>query len=164
MVSSFSEPVKSVYAFPMKWTELRSESCPVARGLSVVGDRWTLLILRDCFFGIRRFEQFQDRLGLTRHVLADRLRKLEEAGVLRREPYQERPPRHEYRLTEAGHALYPVLLTLIDWADTYAPAPEGGSVTVVSKDTGTPVRPVLIDATTGQPITSRSVRARRAET
>ena len=93
----------------MKWNDLHKEACPVARGLSVVGDRWTMLVLRDYFLGVRRFEQMQDRLGITRHVLADRLRKLEAAGVLRREAYQERPLRHEYRLTERGKALYEVV-------------------------------------------------------
>ena len=111
----------------MKWNELQNESCPVARGLSVVGDRWTMLVLRDCFLGIRRFEQMQDRLGITRHVLADRLRKLEGAGVLRREAYQERPLRHEYRLTERGKALYPMLVSLIDWANAHVPI-EGSPV------------------------------------
>ncbi|HBM41407.1 MAG TPA: transcriptional regulator, partial [Sulfitobacter sp.] len=113
----------------MKWNELQNESCPVARGLSVVGDRWTMLVLRDCFLGIRRFEQMQDRLGITRHVLADRLRKLEGAGVLRREAYQDRPLRHEYRLTERGKALYPMLVSLIDWANAHVPIEGSPSVT-----------------------------------
>ncbi|MAC77981.1 MAG: transcriptional regulator [Rhodobacteraceae bacterium] len=143
----------------MKWNALRSESCPVARGLSVIGDRWTLLILRECFFGIRRFDDFQQRLGITRHVLAERLRHLEDTGVLRREVYQDRPLRHEYRLTEAGLALNAVLVTLIDWADRYAPDDTGSSVTLVASDTGAAVQPLLIDAATGQPITARTVRA-----
>ena len=116
----------------MKWNELQNESCPVARGLSVVGDRWTMLVLRDCFLGIRRFEQMQDRLGITRHVLADRLRKLEGAGVLRREAYQERPLRHEYRLTDRGKALYPMLVSLIDWANAHVPI-EGSLLHVVQQ-------------------------------
>ena len=95
----------------MKWNDLHKNACPVARGLSVVGDRWTMLVIRECFLGIRRFEKMQERLGITRHVPADRLRILETAGVLRREAYQQRPLRHEYRLTERGKALYPVLLT-----------------------------------------------------
>jgi DNA-binding HxlR family transcriptional regulator len=143
----------------MKWNDLESDACPVARGLSVVGDRWTMLVLRDCFLGIRRFEQMQERLGITRHILADRLRKLEAAGVLRREPYQERPLRHEYRLTERGKALYPVLVSLIAWAETHVPAPGEASVTLVSKETGAKIAPVLVDATTGKEITARSVTA-----
>lgn len=142
----------------MKWNELRNEACPVARGLSVIGDRWTMLILRDSFMGIRRFEQFQERLGITRHVLADRLRKLEAAGVLRREAYQERPPRHEYRLTDVGRDLYPVIVSLTKWANANVPAENGSSIRLVSRDTGEPVKPLLIDEASGKPITASSVR------
>jgi len=142
----------------MKWTELRDQTCPVARALSVVGDRWTLLVLRDCYFGIRRFEQFQERLGITRHVLADRLRTLEGAGVLQRVAYQERPLRHEYRLTDAGRDFYPTFVSLIDWAETHVPSRTGSSVELVSTGTGEPVRPLLVDQNTGEPVTVRSVR------
>ncbi|WP_127104960.1 winged helix-turn-helix transcriptional regulator [Pararhodobacter zhoushanensis] len=147
----------------MKWTELQTEACPVARGLSVVGDRWTMLVVRECFFGIRRFDQMQERLGITRHVLADRLRKLEADGVLRREAYQQRPLRHEYRLTDKGKALYPLLVTLIDWANTHVPAEGGSSVTLMSRETDEPIQPVLVDARTGSQITHRTVRARTRE-
>ncbi|MDX1820935.1 MAG: winged helix-turn-helix transcriptional regulator [Paracoccaceae bacterium] len=147
----------------MRWNDLSEEACPVARGLSVIGDRWTMLVVRDCFLGYRRFEQIQERLGITRHVLADRLRKLEAAGVLRREPYQERPLRHEYRLTDRGKALYPVMVSLIDWANAHVPPPEASSVTLVSRETGAPIAPVLIDANTGETITHRTVNAKVAE-
>ena len=73
-----------------------------ARARSVIGDRWTLMILRDCFLGIRRFEDFERSLGIARHLLADRLRKLVKAGVLRKQAYSERPKRNEYRLTDKG--------------------------------------------------------------
>jgi len=147
----------------MRWNDLADEACPVARGLSVIGDRWTMLVLRDCFLGVRRFEQMQERLGITRHVLADRLRKLEAAGVLRREPYQQRPLRHEYRLTDRGKALYPVLVSLIDWANANVPAPGEPSVTLISRETGQPIAPVLVDANTGMQITHRTVNARMKE-
>lgn len=146
----------------MRWNELAKEACPVARGLAVIGDRWTMLVLRDCFLGVRRFEQFQDRLGVTRHVLADRLRKLEAAGVLRRERYQERPKRYEYRLTEKGKALHPVLVTLIEWANAHEPTDQP-SIRLVSRETGAPVAPTLIDAGSGAPITHRNVRAAAPE-
>ena len=77
----------------MRWAELADEKCSIARTVSVIGDRWTLLILRDCFLRIRRFDDFEARLGITRHVLADRLRKLVEAGVLEKVPYGDRPVR-----------------------------------------------------------------------
>ncbi len=144
----------------MRWNQLNQEACPVARGLSVVGDRWTLLILRDCFLGVRRFDRFQENLGLTRHVLADRLKKLEKAGILRREPYQDRPVRHEYRLTDAGKDLYPTLMSLMAWADRHVPTDHMLPFEVVSRDTGEAPDPLLIDQKTGRPITYRSVRAR----
>ncbi|WP_306005459.1 winged helix-turn-helix transcriptional regulator [Aquicoccus porphyridii] len=143
----------------MKWNELHNEACPVARGLSVIGDRWTMLVIRDCFLGIRRFEQMQQRLGITRHVLTDRLRKLEADGVLRREAYQERPTRYEYRLTDKGKSLYPVLVTLIHWADTHVPADGGSSVALLSRETDALIAPKLVDHATGSEITHRTVRA-----
>src|SRR5487761_1429839 len=103
----------------MRWTELDREACSVARTVSVIGDRWTLLILRDCFLRVRRFEEFEQRLGITRHILADRLRKLVAAGVRARVAYQERPRRYEYRLTETGLDLHPVLLALVGWGDAH---------------------------------------------
>ena len=144
----------------MRWTDLKDESCPVARGLSVIGDRWTMLVLRDLFLGFRRFEEIQGRLGCARHILTDRLRKLEAAGAVTRRPYQERPLRHEYRLTEAGKALHPVIVTLIDWAEAHVPTAESG-IRLVHRETGAPVHPVLVDRETGAQITHRSVRAER---
>lgn len=142
----------------MRWTELREEPCPVARGLSVIGDRWTVLVLRDLFLGQRRFEPIRERLGCARHILSDRLKRLEAAGVVERRPYRERPLRHEYRLTEAGRALHDVLVTLIVWAERHAPG-ERSSIALVDRETGAPVDPVLIDRRTGREITVRSIRA-----
>ena len=101
----------------MKWSDLDNASCPIARSLSVVGDRWTLLILRDCFLGKTRFDAFQQSLGLTRHVLADRLAKLVQAGVLVKDPYSK--GRYDYRLTGQGKALAPVLSALFDWGKAH---------------------------------------------
>lgn len=145
----------------MKWDTLENEPCPVARGLSVLGDRWTMMVVRDCFLGIRRFDQMQQRLGITRHVLADRLRKLETAGVLRRDPYQDRPVRYEYRLTERGKALYPILVTLIDWAEENVPPKTVTAMTIMSQETGRPIDPILVDSNTGNPITHRNVTVRK---
>ncbi len=103
----------------MKWDALEDEDCSVARTLAVIGDRWTLLILRDCFLRVRRFEAFQARLSITRHLLADRLRKLVDYGVLRRVPYQEAPKRYEYLLTQRGLDLYPVLMAIVHWGDVH---------------------------------------------
>lgn len=103
----------------MKWSELEQERCSVARTVSVIGDRWTLLVLRDCFLGVRRFEDFQQRLGISRPMLGDRLRKLVESGVLKKVAYQEAPPRHEYRLTPKGLDLHPVLMAIVHWGDVH---------------------------------------------
>ncbi len=86
----------------MRWDEIKGMPCSVARTLSVIGDRWTLLVLRDAFLRTRRFEDFQRQLGVTRHLLADRLRKLVAAGILEKVRYQEKPTRYEYRLTDEG--------------------------------------------------------------
>jgi DNA-binding HxlR family transcriptional regulator len=100
-------------------THLGDADCSIAQALDVVGDWWTLLIVRDAARGVHRFEEFQRELGVSRKVLAERLKLLVEAGVLTREPYQERPVRHEYRLTPRGRGLLPVLVALQDWGDTW---------------------------------------------
>src|ERR1700733_10130541 len=109
----------------MRWAELGSERCSVARTVALLGDRWTLLILRDCFLRVRRFDDFASRLGITRPILAHRLRKLVAAGVLTKVPYQDRPERYEYRLTPKGLDLYPVLLSLVHWGDTHTAGKAG---------------------------------------
>jgi DNA-binding HxlR family transcriptional regulator len=93
--------------------------CSVARALEVLGERWTLLILRDVMLGRHRFEDFQHSLGVARNVLADRLNRLVEAGVLQRVPYQQRPPRHEYRLTPMGRELAVPIIGLMQWGDRH---------------------------------------------
>src|SRR5207302_9294841 len=101
----------------MKWDALEEEPCSVARTVAVIGDRWTLLILRECFLRTRRFEAFQSALGITRHLLAERLKKLVRMGVLRRIPYQDSPKRQEFILTGTGLDLYPILMAVAHWGD-----------------------------------------------
>ena len=103
----------------MQWNSLEDEACSVARTVSVIGDRWTLLILRDCFLRVRRFEEFQQRLGITRPILSDRLRKLVDKFILAKVPYQQNPLRYEYRLTPKGLALYPIIMAIVHWGDVY---------------------------------------------
>jgi DNA-binding HxlR family transcriptional regulator len=98
--------------------------CSIARSLEVVGDRWTLLIVRDAMKGARRFEDFRARLGVAHNVLSDRLGRLVEAGVLERRLYQQRPERFEYLLTQQGRDLWPVVMSLLLWGDRYL-APDG---------------------------------------
>ncbi|MFJ4779613.1 winged helix-turn-helix transcriptional regulator [Streptomyces sp. NPDC088762] len=100
-------------------THLGDADCSIAQALDVVGDWWTLLIVRDTARGLHRFDELQGELGVSRKVLAERLKLLVEAGVLTREPYQERPVRHEYRLTPRGRGLLPVLIALQDWGDQW---------------------------------------------
>jgi DNA-binding HxlR family transcriptional regulator len=104
-----------------KWDDLSEDVCPVARALSVIGDRWTLLIVRDCFLGKSRFDQFQESLGITRHLLSDRLKKLVEQGVLEKNPYQSNPVRYDYSLTAKGKDFAPALVGLKDWGKRHMP-------------------------------------------
>jgi DNA-binding HxlR family transcriptional regulator len=99
--------------------------CSVARTLEVVGERWTFLILRDALMDVRRFDQFLVRLGIARNVLTDRLGRLVDHGILERVAYQERPLRHEYRLTTKGRELAPVIITLMEWGDRYLDGGDG---------------------------------------
>ncbi|MFE6040136.1 winged helix-turn-helix transcriptional regulator [Streptomyces sp. NPDC056452] len=100
-------------------TSLADADCAIAQALDVVGDWWTLLIVRDAARGVHRFDALQQELGVSRKVLTERLHLLTDAGVLTREPYQDRPVRHEYRLTPRGRALLPVLIALQDWGDAW---------------------------------------------
>jgi DNA-binding HxlR family transcriptional regulator len=109
----------------VQWSELEDQACSLARTVSVVGDRWTLLILRDCFLRVRRFDDFQARLGIGRPILADRLNKLVDAFVLTKVAYQTNPTRYEYRLTPKGLDLYPVIMSLVHWGDVHMSGKKG---------------------------------------
>ena len=95
------------------------QNCSIARALEIVGERWTLLIVRDAFLGLRRFDEFQENLGIARNVLTDRLNRLVDEGILERVRYSERPERFEYRLTRKGRDLHLALTGLRQWGDTY---------------------------------------------
>ncbi|MCZ4494591.1 MAG: hypothetical protein QOH30_3381 [Baekduia sp.] len=113
-----------------------SQRCSVARTLELVGERWTLLIVRDAFLGVRRFGDFADRLGIARNVLQDRLERLVEAGVLTKVPYQERPLRHEYRLTDMGRDLWPSIVALLQFGDKHLAHPDGPPMVLLHRDCG----------------------------
>jgi DNA-binding HxlR family transcriptional regulator len=104
--------------------------CSVARSLEVLGERWTLLVIRDVFNGLRRFDEIQADLGVARNVLATRLSRLVDEGILEKRAYQRHPPRYEYFLTEKGLDLWPVMITMMHWGDRYL-AGEGGPPLVV---------------------------------
>ena len=120
----------------MRGVRLSDLHCSVARTLDVVGERWTLLLLRDAFMGKRRFEEFASSLPIARNVLTDRLKTLVDHGVLRREAYQEHPERFEYRLTAAGRELYPVLIGLLQWGDRHLVGEDGPPLVVTHRDCG----------------------------
>jgi DNA-binding HxlR family transcriptional regulator len=116
-------------------SDYSGENCSIARSLELIGERWTLLIIREAFLGTRRFDDFQGNLGIARNVLQTRLERLVDAGILRRTPYQERPQRFEYRLTRKGTDLWPVLISLLQWGDRYE-APNGPPVVIEHRGCG----------------------------
>ena len=118
------------------------ESCSVARTLEIVGERWTWLIVRDAFLGLTRFDEFRTSLGVARNVLADRLGRLVEEGILERVPYQERPLRHEYRLTKKGEELFTALNAIRQWGDRYVS--EAPMRLLRRRSDGTPVVAALV--------------------
>ena len=136
-----------------------SQVCSIARALEVLGERWTLLVLRDAFRRVRRFEDFQRDLGIARNVLTDRLARLVDEGILRREQYQDRPARFEYRLTDKGLALWPVMVTLMQWGDQYYPAEGGPPVVLRHRECGGEVTTHLRCAKCGAELGPRDVAA-----
>jgi DNA-binding HxlR family transcriptional regulator len=111
-------------------------NCSIAKPLSVLGERWALLVLRDVSLGRRRFDEIQDSLGVATNVLSQRLATLVEEGILERRRYSEHPERHEYRLTEKGRELMPVLWALMRWGDRYTAGSEGAPMETVHDDCG----------------------------
>lgn len=145
----------------LKWTEVSEQQCSVARASAVLGDRWTLLLLSDIFLGVRRFEEFQERLGISRTTLTSRLKLLEKHGVISRVRYQDNPPRHEYRLTGKGHDLFPVLSTIINWGDKYYTDDYGPPILRRHINCATDVQPILCCPDCHDEIDARSIKARR---
>ena len=133
-------------------------SCPIARSLERVGEWWSILILRDAFRGLSRFDQFQKSLGIAPNMLTRRLNALVEAGLLERRRYSERPPRDEYLLTERGRDFRPVLWALLTWGNKHF-APEGKSVVIVDAETGVEADPVLVDRASGRPLAAPAFRS-----
>jgi DNA-binding HxlR family transcriptional regulator len=143
----------------MRWDQLDEQPCSLARTVSVIGDRWTLLILRDCFLRVRRFDDFQARLGIGRPILADRLAKLVEHGVLEKVKYQEGPTRYEYRLTRRGLDLHPVILTIVHWGDMHMSDETGRPLLHRHTACGEVFDPVVVCSACGEPVTPQSVQA-----
>lgn len=136
----------------MKWKQVAEMPCSIARATSVIGDRWTVLILRNAFLRMRRFEDFQANLGMTRHLLASRLKRLVDEGILARVPYQQAPLRHEYRLTVKGKALYPVLMALTAWGDVWMDKGAGPPLLYQHQTCGKHMHPVMVCSECHEPI------------
>jgi DNA-binding HxlR family transcriptional regulator len=135
-----------------------SMRCPIARSLERVGEWWSILILRDAFHGLTRFDQFQKSLDIAPNMLARRLGALVESGLLERRRYSDHPPRDEYLLTPRGRDFRPVLWALLAWGNKHF-APEGASVIVVDSVTGAPADPVLIDRISGRVLAEPDFRS-----
>jgi len=141
----------------MKLKTFEHFNCSLAQTLSVIGEHWTLLIIRDAFFGLRRFDDFHRSLGISRNVLSVRLKTLVEAGVLEK---SDGPGHPEYRLTEKGLALQPVMIAMTHWGDTYMPNPDGKRLTFVDRKDGKPIKPVGIYAADGRRLKPKEIKAK----
>jgi DNA-binding HxlR family transcriptional regulator len=130
--------------------------CSVAQCLEIVGEWWSLLIVRDAFLGVTRFDDFQRRLGISRNVLHQRLDHLVDAGVLEKVPYSTKPPRSEYRLTSRGKDLWPVLTAMRQWGDRHA-APDGPPVEVVHVACGSSAPTEMVCSSCGERVNARDV-------
>lgn len=140
----------------MRWSEIDAIPCPVAQAMSVIGDAWTTLILRDAIRGLKRFDEFQQSTRASRAILSDRLAHLVEHGVFEKVQYEAHPPRYEYRLTKRGEALRPVLIVLSDWAEHHLPN-KTHNWNRRHKDCGHRFRPVVSCSDCGEPIKPGSI-------
>jgi DNA-binding HxlR family transcriptional regulator len=145
----------------MSTTDVTPRVCSVARTLEVVGEKWSLLAIREVFLGVRRFEEMLANIGAPRDTLANRLRTLVEAGILEKRRYSERPPRDEYVLTDAGRDLYPVILSLMQWGDKHLPL-ESGPPMRLKHDCGKPLHTHLACDACGGRVDRSSVERIRA--
>jgi len=142
----------------MQRTSFDEMNCSVAQCLEVVGEWWSLLIVRDALLGVARFDDFQARLGISRNILNQRLSDLVDHGILQRVPYQEHPPRSEYRLTDKGRDLWPVVTAMRQWGDRWA-APGGPPVRLRHKTCGRLVKAVPVCSYCGEALELRDVAA-----
>ena len=143
----------------MKLSDIGSQECSIARALSVVGDGWMLVILRDAFLGRRRFSEFEAHTGAQSSVISDRLKRLVELGILDRVEYQQYPSRHEYQLTDKGRDLYPALLMLSRWGDEYLDDGNGPPMSYTHTACDHPADPQVTCGHCGEEIDARSIRA-----
>lgn len=132
--------------------------CSVANTLGVIGDRWNLLLLRDAFMGVRRFEDFQKDLGIARNILSNRLNRLVDAGIFEAVPYQDNPPRSEYKLTPMGKDLLDVLLAMWRWGDRWQAPQDAELRELIHLDCGKPTHIVASCAQCGEELNRSNLR------
>ena len=125
-----------------------------------MGDAWTPLVLREAFYGRQRFEEFQESLGISRNLLTIRLKNLVQEELLAKVPYQERPVRYEYKLTDKGRDFFNVLAAMMQWGDKWLASEKGAPLELIDKKTGQVVKPQMVDAATGKPFDVRDLTAR----
>lgn len=143
----------------MQRTRFNRAECPIARSVDLIGDWWTPIIMREAFLGRRRFDDFQSSLSLSRGILAKRLARLVDEGLLAKRRYEERPPRYEYVLTDKGRDFYPVLAAMWRWGSDWLWQKGSRSpFELYDKDTRRPIRPRVVDENTGEPVDVRKVR------
>jgi DNA-binding HxlR family transcriptional regulator len=145
----------------MKHAELAEKECAIARTWAVIGERWTMMVLRELFRGSHRFEEIQAKLQTGRNVLADRLQQLEADGVIERRQYQDRPVRHEYHLTQKGEDLYPLLLAMLRWGNTYTV--DEPPLRLRHKSCRHVVEPRMVCDSCGEELQRRDLRAQFSE-
>ncbi|WP_280182051.1 winged helix-turn-helix transcriptional regulator [Nocardia farcinica] len=148
----------------MRETNLARMDCSIARAAEIIGDRWTLMIVRSMFAfkGLHRFEELRAELGVARNILSDRLGLLIEHGIVEQRPYSDRPPRYEYHLTAAGKDLLPVILALLRWGDTHLMGDDGPPVILQHTECGHDMVPYLACSHCHQPVAPRTVLGRDA--
>lgn len=144
----------------MKHEALLEANCAISRTAGIVGERWVFVILRAAFFRARTFEDYQRMTGVARNILSERLSKLVDFGILERRPYEtgERRTRHEYRLTEAGRDLYPVVLALLAWGNKHTGLPDGPPLELVHRTCGATVEPHMTCPECGEAIAARDMQ------
>ena len=145
----------------MRRTRFDDWPCPIARASDLIGDWWTPLVMRELYFGRRRFDAIQESLRIPRAVLAARLQRLVDEAMVVKVAYEDRPPRYEYRLTDKGREFWPVLAAMWRWGSDWLWPEDDVPFVLKDRETGAIVNPIVVDEETGKPVDVRSVRVGR---